>query len=180
MMPAEWSANGESNMLRVRAGSLREALSPGMVALAAALGVSTTAVALAAGGSLSTGALVGLLLGALCLVFTGYLRLSSQATDVTIALNEQTITFGSDQDRVAQPLTSVSRLRIVHDGAPARIAIHAGGMRRSWAIGHLYRHNTIERFVEEIPEQADRWLTGSGMRRTSTMRRGVLTTEYRR
>ncbi|WP_185986441.1 hypothetical protein [Leucobacter aridicollis] len=179
-MPAEWSASGEGSMLRVRAGSLREALSPGMVALAAALGVGSTAVALAARGSLSTGALVGLVLGALCLVFTGYLRLSSQATEVTIALNEQTIMFGSDKDRVTQPLTSLLRLRIVHDGATARIAIHAGGMRRSWAIGHLYRHNSIERFVEEVPEQADRWLTGSGMRRTSTMRRGVLTTEYRR
>ncbi|GAA2844103.1 hypothetical protein [Leucobacter komagatae] len=166
--------------LRFTAASTREALSPGLLLASTALAAGSAVIALLGGLALTGAVLIGVLLGGLCLVFVGYLRLSAQAREVKIAVTPEVLSVRDGNRQRTVPLTGVSRIQIVHDGAPARVAVRAGEDRFNWSIGHLHRHNTVERFVSEAPDEVDGWLRASGMRRTETVKRGVLSTDYRR
>ena len=179
-MPAQWASNGEGTELRFTAASTREALSPGLLLASTALAAGSAVVALLGGLALAGAVLVGVLLGSLCLVFVGYLKLSAQAREVRIAVTPQSLSVSDGERRCAMPLADVTLIQLVHDGAPARVAVRAGEDRFNWSIGHLHRHNTVERFVSEVPDDADGWLRASGLRRAETVKRGVLRTEYRR
>lgn len=137
-------------------------------------------IALLSGLALAGAVLVGALVGGLCLVFIGYLRLSAQSRELKIAVTPDALSVRDGERQRTVPLAEVTRIQIVHDGAPARVAVRARDARFTWSIGHLYRHNTVERFVSEVPADVDGWLRASGMRGTESVRRGVLRTEYRR
>jgi len=176
-----WVNEGGSDLLRVEASSMRDALSPALWALGVGVGLATGAISLAAGVSIPFATLIGVLVLGLLLSLVSYMRLSLNSRAIEIRCTAEALEIRDGAGAVEiWSFDELSHLIIVHDGAPARIAIYAGPKRYRWTIGQLYRHNRIERFVEALPERMRLRLASAGFEQTLTMRRGVLTTESRR
>lgn len=176
-----WVSEGSDDLLRVEASSIREVLSPLFVALGVITGLVAGVIAAAAGSSLPAAVLIGVLLAGALLSLVYYMRLSLGSRVVEIRCTPVAIEI-RDGAGAAESchLEDVRRLTIVHDGAPAKLMIDAGPKRYRWAIGQLYRHNRVERLVEEMHERTQLRLRTAGLELTTTVRRGVLTTESRR
>lgn len=178
---ARWVSEGNDDLLRVSASNVREALSPLLVASAVVAGLAVGAISAVAGVSIAFSALTGVLTAGVLLSLVFYMRLSLSSRVVEIRCTPETLEIRDGAGAVELCLLeAVRRVTIVHDGAPARIAIDAGARRYRWTIGQLYRHNRVERLVEEMPERLRLRLTAAGLEQTLTMRRGVLTAESRR
>lgn len=175
---AEWSAEDDAFVLRVQAGSLSEAWSTKLIAFALLLGFAVGGIAFWAGSGVMGAVLAGVLSAALCAAFVGYLRLSLGKREITLSLGAESLRV-DDGTRLHEILfTDLHRLEIVHDGAPSRIAVDSTRGRFRFAIGQLYRHNTLERFIAEVPMAAQRRLETAGLTHTSARKRGVLSSSY--
>lgn len=176
-----WASEGEADLLRVEASSLRDVLSPLLVALAVVVGVVAWAITSATGASAAVAVLIGVVAAGVLLSLVSYMRLALSARTVEIWCTPETLEI-CDGARAVESwrLEDLRRLKIVHDGAPASIAIDVGPRRYRWTVGQLYRHSRLERLVEEMPERARLRLRAVGLEVTITVRRGVLTTESRR
>lgn len=176
-----WVSEGSDDLLRVEASSVRDALSPLLATLVVGVGLVSGAIAAAAGVAAPFSVLIGALAAGVLLSLVFYMRLSLSSRVVEIRCTREAIEVRDGAGAVEScRLEDVRRLTIVHDGAPARIAIDAGLKRYRWTIGQLYRHNRVERFVEEMPERLRLRLAAVGLEQTLTVRRGVLTTGSRR
>ncbi|WP_053388244.1 hypothetical protein [Leucobacter japonicus] len=116
---------------------------------------------------------------ALVATVIGYMRLSLQARMMTLTLGKRSLAIDDGVSIVQVPLSDLRRLLIVHDGASARIAVDSAPSRVRCSVGALYRHNSVERFVAEVPAPAQRWLEASGLVNTTSVTRGVLRSGYR-
>lgn len=162
-------------------GFLRAALSPLLLALTVVVGLVIGAITAAVGAAAPASVLVGVLTAGVLLSLVFYMRLSLSSQAVEIRFTPEALEVRDGVGAVEScRLADVRRVTIVYDGAPARIAIDAGARRYRWTIGQLYRHNRVERLVEEMPERLRLRLTAAGLEQTLTMRRGVLTAESRR
>lgn len=176
-----WVSEGNDDLLRVAASSVRAALSPLLATLTVVAGLVSGAIAAAAGATGPFSVLIGALAAGVLLSLVFYMRLSLSSRVVEIRCTPETLEVRDGAAAVEScRLEDVRRVTIVYDGAPARIAIDAGARRYRWTIGQLYRHNRVERFVEEMPERLRLRLTAAGLEQTLTVRRGVLTAESRR
>lgn len=176
-----WVSEGDDDLLRVRASNVREALSPLLIASAVVAGLAVGAITVVAGVSIAFSALAGVLVAGVLLSLIYYMRLSLNSRVVEIRCTPEVIEI-RDGAGAAEScgLGDVSRLTIVHDGAPARVVIDTGAKRYRFTIGQLYRHNRVQRMVEEMPERTRLRLRTAGLDLTFMVRRGVLTTESRR
>ena len=176
-----WAIEGNADLLQVEASSLRDVLSPLFVALAVVVGVAAWAMTSAAGASIALAVLIGVVAAGVLLSLVSYMRLALSARTVEIWCTPETLEI-RDGARAVESwrLEDLHRLKIVHDGAPASIAIDVGPRRYRWAVGQLYRHNRVERFVEDVPERMRLRLLAAGLEVTITVRRGLLATESRR
>lgn len=77
------------------------------------------------------------------------------------------------------PYRGLHRLLIVHDGAPTRIRIATAAGTRRWTIGQLYRHNSVEPFIDELPGPLVERLRNAGLAGGTAVRRGIRVTEWR-
>lgn len=178
---AVWAAEGEDLVLRVRAGSVRAALSPmvvGVILVAGLLAGALTALAdqnaMTVGGiALFTAASVGIVL---------YLaRLHGTARTVELHFGADALwLIDGDTAPVETSYAEVSRILIAHDGAPARIRLTAAGRTRRWTIGQLHRNNTIAEFVAPLPDALVDRVRAAGLDGGTTLSRRIRITSFRR
>lgn len=178
---AQWRREGDRFTLQLKAARTREAFSPALICVALGFGLLSAVIAVLAGATIPGAALTGALLAAICLIFVGYLRLSSQARELLFSIAPGGLTIvDHGSPPIALGYDDVISLMIVHDGAPSKITVASAQGKFSWTIGQLYRHNRVERFVPELPAETRQWLEAAHLRDDSTTSRGVRRTHYRR
>lgn len=177
---AAWQAEGDSSVLRVQAANPRKAWSGRLIGLSAVFGCVSGALVLISTSDVTAAGVTVLLCGVLCATVVGYMRLSLNKCEVTVALGEQEVSIDDGSTRHVIALAHVNRLLIVHDGAAARIAVDSAQGKLRYSIGCLYRHNALERFISEMPETATQCLNNSGLALEMSQKRGVYRSLYRR
>ncbi|WP_353111412.1 hypothetical protein [Microbacterium sp.] len=179
--PAGWELQDGAFSMRVSVSSVRDALSPGLLAGARSVGVVAALVAVLAGAGTPGLILTGVLAFGLVTSIVSYLRLVLLARELVIRITTDSL---SVEDGALPPrswrLTEVERVLIAHDGAPARVRIDAAGRRQRWTIGQLYRHNAIEPFIEAVPEEVRSRLLEAGLDGGTRMHRGIRVSDFRR
>lgn len=175
---ADWRAEADALVLRVHAANPKEAWSRGLIMLSVVVGLASSGIAFLAGAEPAGAVLTAVLIAALCITVIGFMRLSAQAREMTFTIGERSLIIDDGVKRDEVCLSEVHRLQIVHDGAPAQIAIDTVHGRFRCSIGQLYRHNRLERFVAELPVSAEHWLEAAGLTHTESRKRGVLRSVY--
>ena len=178
---ARWSCEGDDWVLRAHASQMRAALSPALIITAAVIGGVGGLIASGAGVGITKALLTVILLGGTVLSFGYIMYLSILARDVTLRFTPSMIEIRDGSgDPQSWPYTALTRLLLVHDGAPAKIILTADGQRISWVTGQIYRMNGRERLIEDIPSAVVERLGHVGLHMAQTVRGKILRTEFDR
>lgn len=176
-----WERSGDGEALSIDCADRRRALSPGFLAGIACFAALAAVIAVIAGAGVGGAILALLCTAGIALPLVFFMRLSLVARRLELRFDKDHLEIRQGSGASTRvPLAELSRLVIVHDGAPARIRIDSASLRRSWTIGQLYRHNAVERFVPVVPADVHGWLSGAGLVRAERSSRGISTSEYRR
>ncbi len=178
-------------MLRISAVDLGALLAPRRLAiwggvilatllLALVIGLSGGDWAVAFGTAVFVGASIGILIHLATLrTRRRVLELVLGPDAVRVGTEDDGRSGGASGGTTAIPYRELHRLLIVHDGAPTRIRIATAAGTRRWTIGQLYRHNSVEPFIDELPGPLVERLRNAGLVGGTAVRRGVRVTEWR-
>ncbi len=175
---AEWVERPGAARLTFTAARLRDAYSPRFLAVCTAIALAVGAVSALAGAGAAGSVLAAILSGGLVASLVGFFRLSAQAHPVELEIDVAAGTIAiaeADREPLRIALTNLSRLVIVHDGAPARVAL-AGPPGQRWTVGQLYRNARPEPHLAPLPESLRDALSAAGCMVREERRRGIRTT----
>lgn len=176
-----WERDGDDDVFRIECSDPREALSPGLLWAVGSLAALTALTAAIAGAHAWVVALLVLFVTGTALPLVYFMRLALGSRELRARSSQDAVEL---RDGGAEPMIlpygSLVRVVFVHDGAPARLLFQVGGQPRlRRVVGALYRHNTVECFVPEVPSRVvERFLAG-GLRERIEVRRGIRTSAYR-
>lgn len=190
-LPAPWTDRGDDFVLRISAVDLGALLAPRRLAiwggvilatllLALVIGLSGGDWAVAFGTAVFVGASIGIVIHLATLrTRRRVLELVFGPDAVRVETEDDGGSGGASGGTTAIPYRELHRLLIVHDGAPTRIRIATAAGTRRWTIGQLYRHNSVEPFIDELPGPLVERLRNAGLAGGTAVRRGVRVTEWR-
>lgn len=190
-LPAPWTRREAEFVLRVGAVDLGELLAPRRLAIWGGLLLAVALLALVIGffgGDWAVAFGTAVFIGASIGIVTFLATLRAQRRVLELAFGPDAVRVGAEGDGTSGgasggatviPYRELHRLLIVHDGAPTRIRIATAAGIRRWTIGQLYRHDSVEAFIDELPGPLVERLRNAGLVGGTAVRRGVRVTDWR-